>query len=318
MMGTRVALDVGFNGVTGVLVLDGRVTVREPVTGSQIEVGAGEATVVVPGFAVGNRIRVADAQVNRWWDKAVAQARPMVQTAPSPRIFDVMTARNVAWGQPVGPSGVFSPDVNPIYVWFRHQGLAAGTTITAVWYFTSTATPTKIGEGSVTVTPSSDWGQFNFELAQGKRWPVGDYRVEMLVSGAPVGEARFQVATAPPPSVAGTPTPTPGGLGGLAPETPQPVGIDLTGAWNCDSGGKFYIRQVGNNVWWYGENAPTSPAWSNVAHGVLVGNELRLEWADVPKGRNMFSGNLVLKVESNSRMVAISKTGGFGGSVWSR
>jgi hypothetical protein len=101
-------------------------------------------------------------------------------------------------------------------------------------------------------------------------------------------------------------------------EASQPVAVDLTGTWNGDSGGKYYISQVGNNVWWYGENAPTSPAWSNVAHGVLVGNELRLEWADVPKGRDMFSGSLVLKVESNSRMVAISKTGGFGTSVWTK
>jgi hypothetical protein len=102
------------------------------------------------------------------------------------------------------------------------------------------------------------------------------------------------------------------------PPPPPPVTIDLTGAWNTDGGGKYYIRQLGNNVWWYGEGAPTNPYWSNVAHGVLVGNELRLEWADVPKGSTMNSGNLVIKVESNSRLVAISKTGGFGGSVWTR
>lgn len=98
----------------------------------------------------------------------------------------------------------------------------------------------------------------------------------------------------------------------------HPGPINLTGPWNCDDGGKYYIRQLGNNVWWYGEHSPTNPGWSNVARGVLAGGELRLEWADVPKGRNMGTGNLVLRVESNNRIVAISKTGGFGGSVWTR
>ncbi len=123
-------------------------------------------------------------------------AAPPLPSPSAARIYDVTVARDVAWGQPVGPSTDLTPDVNPIYVWFRHQGLAAGTTITAVWYFLSTATPTKIGEGLVTITPPADWGQFNYELAAGKRWPAGDYRIEILVGTQQVAEARFQVASA--------------------------------------------------------------------------------------------------------------------------
>ena len=99
--------------------------------------------------------------------------------------------------------------------------------------------------------------------------------------------------------------------------TGTPAALNLSGVWNCDDGGKYYVRQLGNKVWWLGERTPTSPAWSNVAHGDLVGNQLRLEWADVPKGSILQSGILLLEVTGN-KMTAKQKTGGFGGSNWSR
>ena len=61
-------------------------------------------------------------------------------------------------------------------------------------------------------------------------------------------------------------------------------GADLTGDWGCNDGGTYYIRQDGSSVWWYGEIAPENPSWSNVAYGEIVGNQLHLKWADVPKG----------------------------------
>lgn len=94
--------------------------------------------------------------------------------------------------------------------------------------------------------------------------------------------------------------------------------MDLTGRWNCNDGGKYYIRQLGNEIWWFGENSPTAPSWSNVANGKIYGNTLRLKWSDVPKGSIMNSGILVLDIISSSKMVAREKTGGFGGSEWSR
>ena len=93
---------------------------------------------------------------------------------------------------------------------------------------------------------------------------------------------------------------------------------DLTGVWNCDDGGKYYIRQIGNTIWWYGDNNPDSPGFSNVMNGTICGNIITLNWADVPKGRTLNSGIMTLKIESSNRISAISKTGGFGGSVWTR
>jgi hypothetical protein len=94
---------------------------------------------------------------------------------------------------------------------------------------------------------------------------------------------------------------------------------DLTGVWRCDDGGLYYIRQRGVEIFWFGEQSPTDPHWSNAAHGEFDSSgRIRLSWADVPKGRIMSGGVLILQIESGDSLVAVSKTGGFGGSTWTR
>jgi hypothetical protein len=106
---------------------------------------------------------------------------------------------------------------------------------------------------------------------------------------------------------------------------------DLTGVWSCDDSGTYFIRQVGNIVWWYGESASsqslsqslnTNPAWANVAYGTITGDNIVLFWADVPTGSSGFnSGSLALKYSYNQGTDTLSKqfdTGGFGGSQWTR
>jgi TolB-like protein len=94
--------------------------------------------------------------------------------------------------------------------------------------------------------------------------------------------------------------------------------IDLTGLWSCDDGGTYYIRQIGNRIWWYGERSYQDPLWSNVARGEIMGSEMRLEWSDVPKGHIRGSGSMVLDIVSGNKIRAVKKTGGFGGAVWTR
>lgn len=117
---------------------------------------------------------------------------------------------------------------------------------------------------------------------------------------------------------------TPGGSipgemspGGTIPGS-TPALIDLTGVWNCDDGGIYYVRQLGTTVWWYGELDPNAPNWSNVMRGSISSNMINADWADVPKGSVMQNGNLVIQIVSNNKLTAISKTGGFAGSVWTR
>ncbi|VVB65327.1 Uncharacterised protein [uncultured archaeon] len=105
---------------------------------------------------------------------------------------------------------------------------------------------------------------------------------------------------------------------------------DLTGIWGCNDGGTYFIRQVGNIIWWYGESTPsqsvsqslnTNPAWANVAYGTITGDNIVLFWADVPIGSGFNSGSLALKYSYNGGTDTMSKqfdTGGFGGSQWTR
>jgi hypothetical protein len=93
---------------------------------------------------------------------------------------------------------------------------------------------------------------------------------------------------------------------------------DLTGAWSCNDGGTYYLRQLGSELWWYGEQSPSNPAWSNIAYGSVAGNRIELKWTDVPKGHIMNNGMLQLEMTPDGKIVARNKTGGFGGSVWTR
>ena len=94
--------------------------------------------------------------------------------------------------------------------------------------------------------------------------------------------------------------------------------INLTGQWNCDDGGTYFLRQIGNVLWWYGGSADAGASWSNVFRGIVQGNQINGQWADVPKGRNLSSGKMSLAIEPAFTLKAISKTGGFGGGTWTR
>ena len=77
------------------------------------------------------------------------------------------------------------------------------------------------------------------------------------------------------------------------------------------AGGKYYLRQLGNEILWYGEEDAVDPTWSNVAHGIIKGNTITVKWAEVPKGEIMQSGNLVIKINSNDELVLLKQTGEF-------
>ncbi len=149
------------------------------------------------------------------------------------------------------------------------------------------------------------WYTYSFDLMSLNPRPRIIHDIGAGGSGWPTREGKISFISLK--MVGGAPPPPP----------PPPAPANLTGVWNCNDGGRYYIRQLGSKVWWFGENSPASPVWSNVAHGDRVGSQLRLEWADVPKGRIMNSGILILNISGN-RLTAAQKTGGFGGSVWTR
>ena len=100
---------------------------------------------------------------------------------------------------------------------------------------------------------------------------------------------------------------------------------ELTGVWTADDGGRYYLRQMGDCVWWFGTGLQevgdgAQPGFANVAVGRLVDDELRLEWADVPLGDVLGGGTLLLRIsDDGNQLTKASEAGtGFGGVTWTR
>jgi hypothetical protein len=108
--------------------------------------------------------------------------------------------------------------------------------------------------------------------------------------------------------------------GPIIPQYSQEQGnwqYDLTGVWSCNDGGTYYLRQLGGNVWWYGE--ASNGRWSNIFHGAMNGEWVEGLWLDVPKGRDRNNGALRLRLDSRDEFHREQNSGDdFGGSRWRR
>ena len=82
--------------------------------------------------------------------------------------------------------------------------------------------------------------------------------------------------------------------------------IDLTGTWNGDDEGVYYLRQLGDQVWWLGMSGMGGPFaargsdWTNVYVGTLSGHTLTGTYADVPQGKILDKGPVVLELTATS------------------
>ena len=94
--------------------------------------------------------------------------------------------------------------------------------------------------------------------------------------------------------------------------------VSLTGRWSANDGGTYYLRQVGSELWWYGQSGDGGQSWSNVYQGTIQGEQITGSWADVPHGRIQSSGVMSLAINNPNQLTATNRTGGFGGSVWTR
>lgn len=110
---------------------------------------------------------------------------------------------------------------------------------------------------------------------------------------------------------------------GFYDEPPTSDTFSLTGVWQCNDGGIYYIRQFGTRVAWFGEHLRGE--WSNVFLGEVSDSRLSGRWVDVPKGRASGSGEIRLEVKGivpvatripGTRLERVNATGGFGGSEW--
>jgi hypothetical protein len=102
----------------------------------------------------------------------------------------------------------------------------------------------------------------------------------------------------------------------------------LTGVWAGNDSGTYYIRQVGDCVWWFGTEvreidlgATDQRGFANVASGRIVGTQIDLEWADVPLGDTINGGGLTfIYEEASDQLRLVEQRGGipFGGTLLTR
>ena len=83
----------------------------------------------------------------------------------------------------------------------------------------------------------------------------------------------------------------------------------------------YYIRQVGDCVWWFGTDvARVEPGqtgqqgFSNVAAGRVDGTEIELEWADLPLGNILGGGGLTVTIDEGGDSLRVTEQRGVWGA----
>ncbi len=100
--------------------------------------------------------------------------------------------------------------------------------------------------------------------------------------------------------------------------------IRLTGRWIASDGGIYYVRQVGESVWWLGMSdvaqayGEVGRDFTNVGHGTLADGVVRAEFADVPRGNIWGNGDLSLQIEADpeGNLQARRLGGDFGAQIF--
>lgn len=104
--------------------------------------------------------------------------------------------------------------------------------------------------------------------------------------------------------------------------TPAP----LTGKWDGNDNGYYYLHQVGDTLYGYGESNTqveiplyaepdiTEPAWTTVLVGKVTAGCVHGTWARVPRGRDAGKyGRFVMAVYADGNMLSmVHEFGGFG------
>jgi hypothetical protein len=106
---------------------------------------------------------------------------------------------------------------------------------------------------------------------------------------------------------------------------------DLTGKWNGNDGGTYYIRQERTDdktnlpvieVMWFGTSGLQEGAtFANVFNGKRDGDTITGKWADIPMGKVMQQGEISFTCTQEGgidKLKRKSQTGGFGGTEFSK
>ncbi len=157
-------------------------------------------------------------------------------------------------------------------------------------------------------------------------WAIAFLAITLML--ALTGCGNDPESSAPSPSEGGSTTLP--DLAAIACATDDPTDVgELTGAWRGSEGGIYYIRQVGDCVWWFGTDVMAiepgltdQNGFANVASGRVRGTQVDIEWADLPLGDTMGGGGLTFVYDEESDQLVMTEQRGdwqpFGGSTLTR
>jgi hypothetical protein len=95
----------------------------------------------------------------------------------------------------------------------------------------------------------------------------------------------------------------------------------LTGTWMANDGGMYFLRQIGDTLWWLGLSGGLfhpGLQFCNVFHASVTGSAVTGEWSDVPRGATSCRGTLTLRPAGEDQLLRVAESGGYGASIWRR
>jgi hypothetical protein len=89
----------------------------------------------------------------------------------------------------------------------------------------------------------------------------------------------------------------------------------------ANDGGMYFLRQVGDVLWWLGlSGGLMHPGleFCNIFHGSVTASAVAGDWCDVPRGATSGRGTLTLRPAGGHQLLRVGESGGFGASIWRR
>ena len=113
---------------------------------------------------------------------------PTANPAGNARVTDVQIGRSINTDKTVMDKADSFAPADTIYVSVKTDGAAQGAKLQTRWYFNDKV----VEESSEMISPTGP-AVTEFHLSKPDGWPVGNYRIEVLLNGAPSGTKNFEV-----------------------------------------------------------------------------------------------------------------------------
>jgi hypothetical protein len=121
-------------------------------------------------------------------ETATPGSSPAVGSASNARVTDVEVGRNINPDKTIKDKADNFAPADTIYVSVKTDGAAQGAKLQTRWSFNDKV----VEESSEMISPTGP-AVTEFHLSKPDGWPVGNYRIEVLLNGVPAGSKSFEV-----------------------------------------------------------------------------------------------------------------------------